>query len=91
MNSPDDSRDRPATDAPQDFAERRVHLHLREIFDVACAVTAPFFDPEKGWGGMSLTMYARQALRERFPELTQQDIAILFSAVQRHHREAQHK
>lgn len=91
MNQSDDPKDRPAAGTEQGFAERRVNLHLRAIFDLACAVTAPFFDPAQGWGGMSLTMYARQALRERFPDLTQQDIAILFSAVQRHHREAQRK
>lgn len=31
-------------------------------------------------------MYARQALREEFPELTQQETAILFSAVLRHYK-----
>lgn len=31
-------------------------------------------------------MYARQTLREAFPELTQQEMAILFSAVQRFHK-----
>ena len=37
---------------------------------------------------MSLTMYARQALREAYPNLSQQEIAILFSAVQRFHKSA---
>lgn len=91
MSTPDDSGNQPVPDATQGIAERRVNSHLREIFDGACAVTAPFFDPAQGWGGMSLTMYARQALRERYPNLTQQDIAILFSAVQRYHREANRK
>lgn len=66
--------------------ERRVYGNLRPIFEVACQVTAPFFDPEQGWGGMSLTMYARQTLREAYPDLSQQEIAILFSAVQRFHK-----
>lgn len=66
--------------------ERRVHDNLRPVFEGACRVTAPFFDPQQGWGGMSLTMYARQALREAYPNLSQQEIAILFSAVQRFHR-----
>lgn len=86
-----DSGDQPAPGTAQNTPERRVNLHLREIFDGACAVTAPFFDPAQEWGGMSLTMYARQALRERYPDLTQQDIAILFSAVQRYHRESRRK
>ena len=69
--------------------ERRSQHNLRQIFDAACRVTAPFFDSSQGWGGSSLTMYARQALREAFPELTQQEVAILLSGVTRHHREAQ--
>ncbi len=66
--------------------ERRANSHLRPLFESACRVTAPFFEPGQEWGGMSLTMYARQALREAHPELTQQDTALLFAAVQRFHR-----
>ncbi|OGT00025.1 MAG: hypothetical protein A3H99_09275 [Gallionellales bacterium RIFCSPLOWO2_02_FULL_59_110] len=66
--------------------DRRVHGNLRPIFEQACRITAPFFDPKQGWGGMSLTMYARQVLRETFPDLSQQETAILFSAVQRFHK-----
>lgn len=65
--------------------ERRVHHNLRQIFDRACEITAPFFDAKQSWGGASLTMYARQTLREEFPNLTQQETAILFSAVSRFH------
>lgn len=68
--------------------DRRVQHNLRQIFDKACQITAPFFDPKQSWGGSSLTMYARQTLREEFPELTQQETAILFSAVQRFHKAA---
>lgn len=75
--------------AGSDGADRRANPHLRAIFDSACQVTAPFFDPAQGWGGQSLTMYARQTLREAYPELTQQDIALLFAAVQRFHRSTQ--
>lgn len=69
--------------------DRRSNPHIRAIFESACTLTAPFFDPAQGWGGQSLTMYARQALREAYPELTQQDTALLFAAVQRHHRNPQ--
>lgn len=71
--------------------DRRSNPHIRAIFDSACKLTAPFFDPAQGWGGQSLTMYARQALREAYPELTQQDTALLFAAVQRFHRGVQSK
>lgn len=63
--------------------DRRSQHNLRLIFDQACEITAPFFDAKQNWGGSSLTMYARQTLRETFPDLTQQEIAILFSAVLR--------
>jgi len=68
--------------------ERRANPELRLIFDHACEITAPFFDATQSWGGSSLTMYARQALREAFPALSQQEIAILYSGVARHHRVA---
>jgi len=71
--------------------DKRVSPHLRVVFETACRITAPFFDPAQGWGGKSLTMYARQALREEYPNLTQQDIAILFAAVQRFHRDSANK
>jgi hypothetical protein len=66
--------------------ERRTQHNLRVIFESACKITAPFFDKSQSWGGSSLTMYARQTLREAYPELTQQEIAILFSGVTRFHR-----
>jgi len=69
--------------AAKGVGERRVHHHLREIFDDACRITAPFFDPQQSWGNQSQTRYARQALCDAYPNLTQQDIAILFAAVAR--------
>lgn len=66
--------------------DRRVNAHLRVAFESACRITAPFFDTENSWGSSSLTMYARQTLREAYPDLTQQDLAILLSAVLRFHR-----
>jgi hypothetical protein len=75
---------------PETYAvdDRRTQHNLRRIFDDACRITAPFFDPAQSWGGSSLTMYARQTLRDAYPELTQQEIAILFSGVARFHRVA---
>ncbi len=75
------------TTEPASTPERRNSEHLRDIFEHACEISAPFFDPEQGWGGMSLTMYARQTLRETYPELIQQEVAMLFSAVQRYYKE----
>jgi len=71
--------------------ERRAHGNLRLIFESACRITTPFFDTEQGWGNASLTMYARQTLRETYPDLSQQEIAILFSSVQRFHKVTRNK
>lgn len=65
---------------------RRISAHLHVVFETACRITASFFDPAQGWGGKPLTLYARQALHENYPDLTQQNIALLFAAVQRLHR-----
>ena len=69
-----------------ELQERRSNHNLRQIFDAACRITEPFFDTKQSWVGSSLTMYARQALHEAYPELTQQEVAILYSGVARHHR-----
>lgn len=68
--------------------DRRVQHNLRLIFENACRITAPFYDPAQSWGGSSLTMYARQTLCEAYPELTQQEIALLLSGVARFHKGA---
>ena len=72
-------------------SERRTKQGLRLIFEEACRITSVFYDPRQGWGGASLTMYARQTLRDTYPDLTQQEIAILFSAVGRFHKTAPRK
>lgn len=82
------------TSSGQDNAggeDKRVNAYLRVVFETACQITAPFFDPAHGWGSKPLTLYARQALHEKYPDLTQQDVAILFSAVQRFHRGSANK
>jgi hypothetical protein len=70
---------------PDQADERRTNPNLRTIFKNACLIAAPFFDPAQGWGGKPLTIYAQQTLREKFPGLGQQDLAILTAAVQRFH------
>lgn len=71
--------------------ERRSMPGLRTIFDEACRMTLVFYDAGQSWGNTSLTMYARQTLRDTYPDLTQQEIAILFSAVERFHKTAAKK
>jgi len=79
-------QDSNAEDTRDEYRDRRSNIDLRLIFDKACVITAAFFDDSQSWGGSSLTMYARQALHEAYPELTQQEVAILYAGVARHHR-----
>lgn len=71
--------------------ERRAQGNLRVIFESACRITTPFFDAEQGWGNAPLTIYAQQTLRDSYPHLSQQEIAILFSAVRRFHKATPNK
>ncbi|MDP1941844.1 MAG: hypothetical protein Q8K54_14510 [Gallionella sp.] len=74
-------------DSTDDYSsnDRRTHNHLRSCFETACLITAPFLDKHQGLSGMPLKLSALQALRDHYPKLTQQDIAILFSTVQNYH------
>jgi hypothetical protein len=63
--------------------ERRGNPRLRAVFVDAYDLLEPFFDPANQWAGHSLDHLAYHALRERFPELTQTDIAILLIAAKR--------
>lgn len=90
MSSLDDLKPK-ASPETNGIGERRLNINLREIFEDACKMTAPFFDSEQNWGNASLTMYARQTLREAYPDLTQQEIALLSTSVERFHKAALNK
>lgn len=63
--------------------ERRQHTELRDIFEDACTIAAPFFDPANGIGGVPMARHAYIAIHERFPALTAQQLSILVHAVER--------
>lgn len=65
--------------------DRRENFHLQLIFKKFLPDNSAIFDPEHRWGAAHLTLYAQQFLREAYPELSLQDIAILFSGVQSFH------
>lgn len=71
--------------------ERRVQYGLREVFEDAYKITAPFFDTAQSWGGMTMVMSARQTLSDRYPEFSKQDIAVLYAAVSCRHKASQKK
>lgn len=64
-------------------SERRVHHHLREIFDRAYDLAAPMFDGDV----TSTAHFLRITLHDAFPELHQQDVSILCVAIERTYRE----
>ncbi len=63
--------------------ERRQYHHLREIFEDAYIIALPFLDPKQGLGGIPMVRHAYIRLREEYPELSQQEIAILVPALER--------
>lgn len=81
MSASDDSKKSPVYNG----VERRIHAHLRVSFEAACQVTLPFLDKNLGFEGMPMKLSALRELHNCFPELTEQDVAILFSAVKNYH------
>ncbi len=63
--------------------ERRQNPELRDMFEDACRIATPFFDPKNGIGGVPMSRHAYIAIHERFPELTAQKLSILVHAVER--------
>lgn len=68
--------------------EQRTKFHLRIIFDSACEITAPYIGNQRNLFGHGFTLAALHALHDAFPEISEQDICILFAAVKQHHQDA---
>ncbi|HLP98838.1 MAG TPA: hypothetical protein VK149_10365 [Sideroxyarcus sp.] len=67
--------------------ERRTRYHLREIFDQAYEAVLPMLDPEQGIHPAGSQHFIRIVLHDKFPDLHQQDIAILSVSIERVFRE----
>jgi hypothetical protein len=63
--------------------ERRVHARLREIFAEALVLMRPFFEANEIWCGVPLGHFAQRMLRERYPELSTQEIYVFVTAARR--------
>lgn len=59
--------------------DRRTRQNLRALFDHACRVAFPMLDPKRGGS----SHFLRIVLHETFPDLHQQDIAILSASIGR--------
>jgi len=63
--------------------DRRRHHHLREIFEEAVALVAPFFEHDNDWGHGTLDHLAYRTLRDRFPQLSFDEAHVLVVAARR--------
>lgn len=75
------------TSGSGNLEKRNQYPHLREFFEDAYRLVLPFIDPSQGWGGLPMTRHAYPALKEAYPSLTTQDVAILVPALERVFRE----
>jgi hypothetical protein len=66
-----------------DGTERRTHPHLREVFERAYLVAYPMLDSQKTLNNAGSAHFLRVVLRDAFPDLHMQDIAILSVAIER--------
>lgn len=65
-------------------SDRRSNPELRIIFERAYDIVRPFFDASNSWTtGHGHESLAYRALREGFPELGPQQMAIIVTAAQR--------
>lgn len=65
--------------------DRRQYHHVREIFEDACELIAPFFAPENRWGNSTLDHLAYRVVREHYPELAFAEVHVLVVAAKRLH------
>jgi hypothetical protein len=67
--------------------ERRVHKHLRDMFEQAYRVVYPLLDSNRETLSSGSAHFIRVELHDAFPELHPQDIAILSVSIERVFRE----
>ena len=63
--------------------ERRQNSKLRELFEQAYALIAPFYDRKNSWFGQPQNNLAYHTLRDRLPELSEEEAHIIVQAVAR--------
>lgn len=66
-----------------ELGERRQNSRLRELFEQAYELIAPFYDDSQTWGHRPLNGLAFHTLRDRMPELTEAEAHIIVVAVAR--------
>lgn len=64
-------------------ADRRRYHRVREIFDEAYVLIAPFFAKENRWANSTLDHLAYRVVRDHYPELSAAEVHVLVVAAQR--------
>jgi hypothetical protein len=64
-------------------AERRQNPINRETFDGVFPRVEPFLDPETGWTGQPLEHLAYNVLREKYPNMSEEELNQYFQAAKR--------
>ena len=77
MDRPTDSPD------PSVRTERRKYHRVREIFEEAYELVAPFFAKENRWGNATLDHLAYRVVRDHYPELSFEEVHVLVVATKR--------
>ncbi|AWI80103.1 MAG: hypothetical protein CVU19_08180 [Betaproteobacteria bacterium HGW-Betaproteobacteria-13] len=78
MNSP-----AAAHSMQEETAEQRRYHRVREIFDEASVLIAPFFARESRWANSTLDHLAYRVVRDRYPELSAAEVHVLVVACAR--------
>jgi hypothetical protein len=76
----------PPVSAGSATEERRKFPSVRAIFDEASELIAPFFAPENRWGNATLDHLAYRVIRERYPQLSVEEVHVLVVAAARVYR-----
>lgn len=63
--------------------ERRVHPHLRAIFNDARIRIDHFFHDSNNWAGTPIDYLALRVVHEAYPDLSTQDVRTLVAAIER--------
>jgi len=73
----------PSSPPPTGTHERRKFLRVREVFEQAYELIAPFFAKENRWGNATLDHLAYRVVRENYPELSFEEVHVLVVASRR--------
>ncbi len=72
-----------ATDNSSNNQERRQNPENRQIFEGVYDRVEPFLDPDNTWAGLPLEPLAYNVLREKYPDMSEEELNAYFAAAKR--------